>query len=108
MELSYFTGKLEGVLRYKELPYVRVLKGPIGEVEAATGTAQVPALQIADGRWMTDSTPIIAWLEEKFPHTPIMPSDSGREFFQLVARGLCGRMVVATSHAFPVGLSRER
>lgn len=84
MELSYFTGKLEGVLRYKELPYTRVLKGPIGEVEASTGTAQVPALQIADGRWMTDSTPIIAWLDEKFPQTPVMPSDPVTRFFSLL------------------------
>ena len=84
MELSYFTGKLEGVLRYKELPYTRVLKGPIGEVEESTGTAQVPALQIADGRWMTDSTPIIAWLDEKFPETPVMPGDPVTRFFSLL------------------------
>ena len=31
-EVSYFTGKLEAVIRYMELPYRRVAKGPVGEV----------------------------------------------------------------------------
>ena len=59
-EVSYFTGKLEAVIRYMELPYRRVQKAPVGELAQATGVAQVPGLQLADGRWLTDSTPIIA------------------------------------------------
>ena len=49
-ELSYFTGKLEAVIRFKELPYQRIAKAPMGEVARATGVAQVPGLQLADER----------------------------------------------------------
>jgi hypothetical protein len=59
-EPSYFTGKLEAVIRFMELPYERIAKAPLGEVARATGVVQVPGLLLADGRWLTDSTPIIA------------------------------------------------
>lgn len=58
-EFSYFTGKLEGVLRYLELPHQRFAASPTGSQARATGVAQIPALQLADGRWLTDTTPII-------------------------------------------------
>jgi hypothetical protein len=35
-ELSYFTGKLEAVVRYMELPYQRIPKGPMGDVARTT------------------------------------------------------------------------
>jgi glutathione S-transferase len=80
-EISYFTGKLEAVLRYMELPYQRVGKGPIGDLEVATGVAQVPALRLADGRWLTDSTPVIAWLDARYPDVPVIPRDPACAFF---------------------------
>ena len=58
-ELSYFTGKLEAVIRYMELPYQRVVAAPMGDVSHTTGVAQVPALHLADDRWLTDTTPMI-------------------------------------------------
>ena len=79
-EVSYFTGKLEAVLRYKELPHERVSIAPT-ELERDTGVAQVPALRLADGRWLTDSTPIIAWLEEQFPEPVVVPRDPVLAFF---------------------------
>ena len=66
-ELSYFTGKLEAVIRYMELPYQRVVAGPMGQVSETTGVAQVPALHLADDRWLTDTTPMIAWLDQRYP-----------------------------------------
>ena len=80
-ELSYFTGKLEAVIRYMELPYQRVTKGPMGELATTTGTAQVPALQLADNRWMTDTTPIIAWLDQRYPQASVIPGDPVTAFF---------------------------
>lgn len=80
-ELSYFTGKLEAVVRYMELPYQRIPKGPVGDLEKATGVAQVPAVHLADGRWMTDSTPIINWLDERFTATSVIPRDPVLAFF---------------------------
>lgn len=79
-EVSYFTGKLEAVLRYLELPYSRIAKGPAHMAEP-TGVAQVPGLQLADDRWMTDTTPIIAWLDERYRDTPVIPRDPVLAFF---------------------------
>ncbi len=79
-EISYFTGKLEAVLRYKGLPYRRIPEAPAG-LERATGVAQVPALRLADGRWLTDTTPIIAWLDDRFPDAPVIPADGVLAFF---------------------------
>jgi len=80
-EVSYFTGKLEAVIRFKELPYRRVPKPPAGAVARATGVAQVPGLQLADGRWLTDTTPIIAWLDERYPKPAVLPGDPVVAFF---------------------------
>jgi len=79
-EVSYFTGKLEAVLRFKELPYRPVAKGP-AEMAGPTGVAQVPGMQLADGRWLTDTTPIIAWLDERYPDAPVIPRDPVVAFF---------------------------
>lgn len=79
-ELSYFTGKLEAVLRYMELPYRRIPKGPV-DVEGPTGVAQVPALQLADDRWLTDSTPIISWLDARYTDHEVIPRDPVLAFF---------------------------
>ncbi len=80
-EVSYFTGKLEAVLRYKELPYRRIPRVPGRQLERATGVAQIPGVRLADGRWMTDTTPIIEWLERHFPETPVVPRDPAAAFF---------------------------
>lgn len=80
-EISYFTGKLESVIRYMELPYERVVKGPMGVMARLTGTPQVPGLQLADGRWMTDTTPIIAWLDARYPDAGVIPRNPVTAFF---------------------------
>ncbi|MFT5484951.1 MAG: glutathione S-transferase [Halieaceae bacterium] len=80
-ELSYYTGKLEAVIRYMELPYQRLTKGPMGDLARWTGTAQVPALQLADDRWMTDTTPIINWLDDRYPLASVIPRDPLTAFF---------------------------
>jgi len=78
-EVSYFTGKLEGYLRYKEIPYERVASDP-GSLTKQTGIAQVPAVELADGRWLTDTTPIIAWLETQQPEPAVIPVDPLQAF----------------------------
>ena len=83
-ELSYFTAKLEAVIRYMELPYERIPKGPMGELAVATGTAQVPGLQLADQRWLTDTTPIIAWLDQRYPNVSVIPRNPVTAFFSLL------------------------
>jgi glutathione S-transferase len=80
-ECSYFTGKLEAVIRFKELPYQRLPKAPGGDLERATGVAQVPAIQLADGRWLTDTTPIIDWLDQRYPEHSVIPDAPVVAFF---------------------------
>jgi len=79
-EVSYFTGKLEAVIRYMELPYQRFPTSPAA-LARPTGVAQVPGLKLADERWMTDSTPIISWLDERYPAVAVTPSDPVLAFF---------------------------
>jgi len=65
LDLSYFTGKLEAYLRVKGIPFRFVAMDTAGFRRAAraTGYAQMPALEWPGGRWMTDTTAIIAWFE---------------------------------------------
>ncbi len=78
-EVSYFTGKLEAVLRFMELPYRPIARGPV-HMAGPTGVAQVPGLELADGRWLTDTTPIIAWLDARYPDRLVIPRDPAAAF----------------------------
>lgn len=83
MDVSYFSGKLEAYLRWKEIPYERVEAGwgrVRGEIRRGTGEARVPALRLADGTWLTDSTPIIEWLEARAAGPSILPDDPADAF----------------------------
>ena len=80
-EVSYFTGKLEAVLRFKELPYQRVARAPARSLERTTGVAQVPGVRLGDGRWITDTTPIIAWLDAQHPEPNVIPREPVVAFF---------------------------
>ena len=68
-KVSYFTGKLEAYLRFKEIPYqyqpmtVEYFNRIVPE---KTGAQQMPAMEFPDGRWATDTSPIIDWFESKF------------------------------------------
>lgn len=75
--VSYYTGKLEAYLRYRNIPYTlhgmpydkaKMLKEKVGSV-------QMPIVDREDGRWMSDTTPILFELEKEHPETPILPKD---------------------------------
>ena len=54
-DTSYFSGKMEAYLRYKEIPYERRLvdsKLMRDEVLPATGLMKVPVLRLANGDWL--------------------------------------------------------
>lgn len=77
-KVSYFTGKLEAYLRYKEIPYrfqAMTIEYFNRIVPEKTGTTQMPAVEFSDGRWATDSTPLINWLEQEYPGSSVMPED---------------------------------
>jgi hypothetical protein len=48
--ISYYTGKMEGYLRYKEIPHDFVVLNPnlIRMLKAKTGAAQMPAVELPD------------------------------------------------------------
>ncbi len=86
-EISYFTGKFETYLRYKEIPYeyrpltLRYLRWVIPRKLGAT---QYPTVRLGDGRWMSDSTPMIAWLEPRHPSSPVIPVDPVQRYVALL------------------------
>ncbi|MCA8902750.1 MAG: glutathione S-transferase family protein [Hyphomonas sp.] len=83
LKVSYFTGKLEAYLRYKEIPYdFHSMTGRefMRDIPAKTGAMQMPAVELDDGRWMTDSSPMIDWFETQYPDPPILPADGAQAF----------------------------
>jgi len=76
--ISYFTGKLENYFRVREIPYqLKSMQAPrdFKRVEQAVGVSQMPALELSDGRWMTDSTKIIQWFEQQLTGPSLIPED---------------------------------
>lgn len=77
-DMSYFSGKMEAYLRYKEIPFERRvvdMKVMRDEILPATGLMKVPVLRLADGQWLKDTTPMIDWLERQYPDPPVIPRD---------------------------------
>ncbi len=85
--ISYFTGKLENYFQIKGIPYEfkpMTARGVAPVMKKKTGSTQVPAVELGDGRWMTDSTPIIQWFEKEYPSPAVIPTDSLQRFFSLL------------------------
>ena len=84
LEVSYFTGKLEAYLRYRSIPYERITERSLGIAREHVGVAQMPSVALSDGRWMSDTTPMIAWLEAQLPGPSVIPEDAVQAFFALL------------------------
>ena len=62
--ISYYAGKLETYLRYRGIPYELLPFIPHARtIEAGAGAVQSPVVRLEDGRWMSDTTPMLAWLD---------------------------------------------
>ncbi|MEG9862109.1 MAG: glutathione S-transferase N-terminal domain-containing protein [Parvularculales bacterium] len=84
-KISYYTGKLETYLRYRSIPYESLQTvGNEKKLIAGAGVVQMPVVQLTDGRWMTDTTPMIAWLESQQDAPHIYPVDSALNFIALL------------------------
>jgi glutathione S-transferase len=86
-KISYFTGKFETYLRYKEIPYTfraLDLRHYRWVVPRRLGATQLPSVRLDDGRWMSDTTPMIAWLEQRHPQAPMFPEESAQLFVSLL------------------------
>lgn len=82
LDLSYFTGKFEAYLRFKRIAHERVeiSARSFDRIGKATGVKQMPAMEFPDGRWMTDTTPMILALEVEHPDSSILPPDPAMRF----------------------------
>jgi glutathione S-transferase len=85
--ISYFTGKLENYFRIKGVAYdfyPMTVRGPRLRMQEAVGSTQIPAIEFADGSWMSDTTPIIQWFESNHPGPKVTPLDPLQNFFSLL------------------------
>jgi glutathione S-transferase len=86
-KISYFTGKFEAYLRYREIPYeYRPLDARLyrSVVPRHLGATQYPSVELEDGRWMSDTTPMIAWLEESRPGPAVIPPEPVQRYVSLL------------------------
>jgi glutathione S-transferase len=86
-KISYFTGKFEAYLRYREIPYeYRPLDSRLyrSVVPKRLGATQYPSVDLDDGRWMSDTTPMIAWLERERPGVEVIPADPLARYVSLL------------------------
>lgn len=83
LRISYYTGKMEAYLRYREIPYefITLNRSRMKMLEEKTGAAQMPAVELPDGRFMTDTTAMIGWFEEHYGGRTVIPEDPILEFF---------------------------
>ncbi len=79
--ISYYAGKLEAYLRYRGMPYQLLsMIDHAKEIQAGAGAVQSPVVQLEDGRWLSDTTPILVWFESQRDGPTILPDDAGMRF----------------------------
>jgi len=84
LDVSYFSGKLEAYLQYKEIPFRRIEatnRVMREELIPNAGIAKVPIVRTPDGRWLQDSTPIIDFLDSRHLRGAVIPTDPEQAFF---------------------------
>jgi glutathione S-transferase len=65
-------------LGLKGVPLDELVQHPPGDrsgVRAVSGQDLVPVLETGDGRILTDSMPIVAWIDATWPDPPLFPAD---------------------------------
>ena len=83
---SYFTSKLENVLRFQKLPYTLVEKmiHDGSDIEIRTGSGAIPALVTPEDWPLSDSTPIARMLNDRYPDRAILPESAVQRIGVLV------------------------
>lgn len=82
LDLSYFTGKLEGYLRNKGLAYqlLEMDTRDFKRCAKATGVAQMPQVEWGNGQWLSDTHLIIPFLEAQHTDTSITCADEATHY----------------------------
>lgn len=86
-KISYFSGKLEAFLKYKNIPFeLREVDGQdtFRTIYKNTGVMKMPAMAAEDGSWLFDTTPMIAWLDSQYPGQSVYPDDPALRFLSLL------------------------
>ncbi|MGL5838433.1 MAG: glutathione S-transferase family protein [Sphingorhabdus sp.] len=83
LDFSYYTGKLEAYLRYKGLAH-DLIPATTSVMERIvlpnTGQLKMPAVQIGENLWLTDTTPMIDWFEARHPQPSVFANDPATDF----------------------------
>lgn len=84
-DISYFSGKMQAYLRYKEIAHDTIEPKWGGEllntIYPNTGLMKVPVVRTPDNEWLADSTPMIDWFEARHPAGAVVPADPVQAFF---------------------------
>lgn len=85
-DISYFSGKLEAYLRYKEIPHrlVDCNGQTLQFLGKKTGIAKMPAIELDNNQWLFDTTPTIQYLEKSYSDTPVLPPEPALRFLALL------------------------
>lgn len=85
-KISYFSGKLEAYLKYKQIPHTiaEVDRHVFNTIYQHTGVKKMPAMESDTGLWLFDTTPMIAWLEKQYGGVPVLPDDPALAFITLL------------------------
>lgn len=84
MWISYFSGKMQAYLRYKEIPHVCIApkwREILNILYTNTGLMKVPVIETPKGEWLADTTPMIDWFEQHHPQGSVIPEDPLQAFF---------------------------
>ncbi len=75
LDPSYFTQKVLGFFRYKEIPHEYRWKTLTAapEVEKRAGTKLIPVVVTPERAWLWDSTPIAFAMDRRFPDSALLP-----------------------------------
>lgn len=86
LDLSYFTGKLQAYLRATGIPWVHreMDLADLRRCGAVTGILQMPAVEMPDGSWLTDTTPTIRYLESYYATPTVLPVEETARFLALL------------------------
>src|SRR5688572_1202645 len=83
-DLSYFSGKMQAYLHYKEIPHrchnVSMRELAI-RIAPHTGLVEVPVIERADGVFLRDTKAMIEWFEARYPKGYVLPLDPAAAFF---------------------------
>ena len=74
---------------------------------SASARAEVPALDLGDGRTISDSTIICEYLEEMFPAAPLFPAEPFQRARMRMIEDLCDRSFDAAGFCFWLGELRK-